>query len=112
MLEGADADDEAIEVDILRLLIECSKRRHLGKALEHVDLTELGCDQSPIPRSREGEDRAPIEQFAVHVARRYPQAFTVRPPTSTKRTSASISRASSCRSRTESGGVNSSVRFR
>lgn len=56
MLKRANADDEAVEVDILGLLVEDGKRRHLRKALEHADLAQLGRDQSSISGSRRGGD--------------------------------------------------------
>jgi len=67
MLERADSNDDAVEIDILSPLIEGRKWRYLGKALEHVDLTKLGCDQGSIPGSQKGGDGGPGEQFAVHV---------------------------------------------
>jgi hypothetical protein len=78
MLERADADDDAVEIDVGRFLLQRCIRGYLRQPLENIDLPKVGCDQGPVAASQ---------------------------------TSASVSRTSSCRSRSESD-VNSSARFR
>jgi hypothetical protein len=94
MFEGADADGQTIDVDLLGLLIQLLVARHLGQTLENVDLAKLGPDEGPVAGAEEGRDRCRVEKAPADLD--FPSQFLEK---FIERISASTNRSSSSRRR-------------
>lgn len=115
VLQRADPNDETIQIHVRGLFVQDREGGDLRQALENVDITEIGCNQGPVASAEKGrvpEKRIELRQVpsrrvwnqidVAGCAQVAPRIYR-QPPTSTNRTSASLSRRNSSCNRSGDG---------